>query len=361
MTRPPTPPDLQELRTIRRYVGWLFLIAAGGTLYFARALLLPLVLAILLALTLRPIARGLYRIGVPHVVSAVGLILLLATLVGGATYVASGPATRLMERAPEMGQEVQFKLRHILRSVDEMQDATEQVQEIADGGSEGAQEVVIEQGGLLTDVMGSLASAGTSLAVAIVLAMFLLASGEFFPRRIVEASPRLEDKERSLTIVRGVERQISRYLAAITIINAGLGVAIGLTLWAIGLPNPHLWGIAAFLLNYLPFLGAAAGVIGVGVVALVSFDSVGQALLCPFAYFCLTALEGNIVTPSFVGRQLSINTVAVFVTVILWVWLWGIAGAFLAVPVLLVIKVVSDNVPALKTLGMFLSQDQRSN
>jgi len=170
-------------------------------------------------------------------------------------------------------------------------------------------------------------------------------------------SRRAEDKARSLAVVQGVERQISRYLAAITVINAGLGLSIGIALWLIGLPNAYVWGIAAFLLNYLPFIGAVAGTLAVGVFGIVTFDTIGQGLLCPIAYYTLTTIEGNFVTPAFVGRQLSINTVSVFVTVILWVWLWGIAGAFLAVPVLVVVKTVAENVPSMAHFSRFLSVD----
>jgi hypothetical protein len=106
--------------------------------------------------------------------------------------------------------------------------------------------------------------------------MFLLASWDFFLRRIVDEAPRFGDKKRAMAIARDLEHQISRYLAAITVINAGLGLAIGLALWAVGMPNPHLWGIAAFVLNYLPFLGAIAGTLGVAMVALVTFDTVGR-------------------------------------------------------------------------------------
>ena len=352
----PRPSDAatDELRAIRFFVGGLFLLALFSALYFARALLFPLVLALVMTLTLRPVSRGLQRVGVPAGVSAVLLVGLFGGLVGGLIYWASGPVTGLLDRAPEIGQDLRWKLRDLLRSVDEMQDATEQVQDMASGGDAQATEVVLEQSGLLTDVVGSLASAGTSVLVAAVLTIFLLASGEFFPRRIVETSRRAEDKARAMTVVQGVERQISRYLAAITVINAGLGLAIGGALWLVGLPNAHVWGLAAFLLNYLPFLGAIAGTVAVGIVGLVTFDTVAQGLLCSAVYLSLTSLEGNVVTPMFVGRQLSINTVSVFVTVILWVWLWGIAGAFLAVPLLVIIKTVADNVPPLQSFARFL-------
>jgi predicted PurR-regulated permease PerM len=350
----PTP-ELRELRAIRFFLAGMFLISLFGTIYFARALLLPIVLAVVVALTLRPAVRALQKLRVPPPVSAVGLMLGVGVAVAAAAWWVSGPAQRLLARAPEIGRDVRWKLRGLIESLGAVQEATQEVEELAKGGGDApAQEVVIDQGGLLTDVAGSVAGAGTSIVVALILAMFLLASWDFFISRIVEEAPRFRDKKRAMVIVRDLERQISQYLAAITVINAGLGLAIGLALWAVGMPNPHLWGIGAFLLNYLPFLGAIAGTVGVAMVALVTFDTVGQALLAPLAYYTLTSLEGQVVTPLMLGRQLAINTVAVFVTVMLWVWLWGIAGAFLAVPVLVVVKVLADNLPPLYGLGRFL-------
>jgi predicted PurR-regulated permease PerM len=352
------PPELRELRAIRKLLLGLFLIALFGTFYFARALLLPIVLAMIFALTLRPVVRGLQKLGLPPPVSAVGLIFGFAALLAAAGLWAAGPARRLVERAPEIAFEVRWKLRGLIESVGQMREMSEEIGDIAEGGEE-VQEVVLEQGGLITDVVGSLAGAGTSIVAALILAMFLLGSWDFFLRRVVEDAPRFRDKKRAMAIARDLEYQISRYLAAITVINAGLGLAIGLALWALGMPNPHLWGIAGFVLNYLPFLGAIAGTLGVAMVALVTFDTAGQAILAPLAYYALTSFEGQVVTPLMLGRQLAINTVAVFVTVMLWVWLWGIAGAFLAVPVLVIVKVVSDNLPQMQGFGRFLEARRR--
>ena len=360
MTRAAPIPDetsALELRRIRILLTGLFVISAFGVLYFARALMFPLVLALILTLTLRPVSRGLSRIGIPPLASAALLVLTFGGGVAVIAAAASGPVSSLIDRVPEIGAELRWKLRDVLSSVEEVQRATEQVEDLTGGSSDDVTQVVMDQSGLLTNVVGSLASAGTSLAVALILTAFLLASGEFFPRKIVESSRRVEDKARALEIVQGVERQISRYLASITLINAGLGVSIGLALWLLGLPNAFVWGLAAFLLNYLPFLGAIVGSVAVGLVGIVTFDTVGQGILCSVAYYTLTSIEGSIVTPYLVGRHLSINTVAVFVTVILWVWLWGAAGAFLAVPVLVVLKTIADATPSLNVMSRFIGQD----
>nr|WP_256500635.1 AI-2E family transporter [Limimaricola litoreus] len=336
-----------------------FLLAMFTATYFARDVLLPIVLALLLTLTLRPAVRGLQRIGIPPGISAVLLMLAIGLAFAIAGYFLSGPIGEMAARAPQIGTEVQVKLAGLMDRLASIREVGEQVTEMADaaGATDEKMEVVVDQSGPIPSAVGSVASIGSSLVAAMILTLFLLASGDFYHRRIVEASPKLHDKKRALTIVRDVEKQISRYLGAITVINAGLGLAIGTALWIIGLPMPHVWGTLAFLLNFMPFIGAIIGTAAAGAFALVSFDSVPYALLVPLAYFSLTAIEGNFVTPMLVGRRLELNIVSVFVTVAFWIWLWGVPGAVLAVPFLVVVKAVCDHIPSLRAFGSFLSGD----
>ncbi|SDE38346.1 AI-2E family transporter [Limimaricola pyoseonensis] len=353
---------LSELRKIRRLLLCTFLLAGFTACYFARDVLLPIVLAILLTLTLRPVVRGFERIGIAPAISAVVLMLTLGLGVSVAGYFLSGPVSKMASRAPEIGNEVQAKLAGVLDRLASIQEVGEQVSDMAEaaGATEGQKmEVVVDQSGLIPEAVGSAASVGSSLVAALVLTLFLLASGDFYHRRIVEASPKLHDKKRALTIVRDVEKQISRYLGAITVINAGLGLCVGTALWILELPMPHVWGVLAFLLNFMPFIGAIIGTVLVGATALVTFDSVPYALLAPLSYFTLTTIEGNFVTPMLVGRRLELNIVSVFVTVAFWIWLWGVPGAVLAVPFLVVVKAICDNVPSLRAFGGFLSGDPR--
>ena len=365
---PPVDPQLdlaerrlRELRMIRRLMLGSFLLALFTATYFARDVLLPIVLAILLTLTLRPVVRGMQRIGITPGISAVLVMLAIGLGFGVAGYFLSGPIGDMAARAPQIGTEVQQKLAGLMDRLASIQEVGQQVTEMTDAAGatgEGEKvEVVVDQSGPIPAAVGSVASITSSLVAAMILTLFLLASGDFYHRRIVEALPKLHDKKRALTIVRDVEKQISRYLGAITMINAGLGLAIGIALWIIGLPMPHVWGTLAFLLNFMPFIGAIIGTVSVGAFALVSFDSVPYALLAPLAYFTLTTIEGNFVTPMLVGRRLELNIVSVFVTVAFWIWLWGVPGAVLAVPFLVVVKAICDHVPSLKAFGSFLSGD----
>ena len=197
---------------------------------------------------------------------------------------------------------------------------------------------------------------GVQTVLVLVLLLFLLASGDMFYEKTVHAISRFRDKRRAMRTAHDIERKLSRYLLAITTINAGLGVAVGLTMWALGMPDPLLFGVIAWLFNYVPYVGAIAGAGLAVAVGLLEFDSVGHALLPGLAYYALTAIEGQFVTPWLIGRHLRLNTVVVFVAIAFWAWLWSIVGMLIAVPVLVTIRTVCASLPQLRPVADFLSE-----
>src|SRR5690606_12124581 len=189
----------------------------------------------------------------------------------------------------------------------------------------------------------------------LIFLFFLLASGDLLYLRIVQSFDSLTRKRAAYEALRKIEASLGSYLGTITAINIGLGVVSGLAMWAWGMPSPLLWGIAAAVLNYIPYIGAALGYVGAALVALVVFDDGWTALLVGGTYFGLTAIEGQFVTPYFVSWRLQLNPVVVFLTVALWAWLWSIIGMVVAVPLLVVVRVLSDHSPALQQFGNFLA------
>jgi predicted PurR-regulated permease PerM len=369
-----TDTSATELVRIRRLLLLIFLMAAFTAVYFARDVLLPIVLAIVLTLTLLPVIRTGERLHIPRPVTAIALIATMAVSLFLAGYFLSGPIGQMVEDAPEIASELEEKFRGIMEGVSSIQEATQEVTDAAadaaaqaggaPAGSEPEPVVVVadetdngSSGGVLGAAVGGLASASGSVFAALLLTLFLLSSGDFYHRRIVEAAPRLRDKVKALTIIRDVERQISRYLGAIFAINLGLGLVVGTTLWFLGMPMAVVWGVLAFLLNFIPYVGNLLTVGLVGAVALVSYDTVWEALLPPIAVIVLSGIESNVFTPIAVGRRLELNQVSQLIMLAFWTWLWGVPGAILAVPFLVVVKAVCDNVDSLQTLGSFLSGD----
>ncbi len=365
-----TDTSATELVRIRRLLLLIFLMAALTAVYFARDVLLPIVLAIVLTLTLLPAVRWGERVRIPRGVTAVALVGSMALSLVLAGYFLSGPIGQMVEDAPQIADQLREKFEGIVQRVSSIQEATQEVTDAAADAAAQAQGaapgeeaepvvVVAEEGsgGVLGAAVGGLASASGSVFAALLLTLFLLASGDFYHRRIVEAAPRLRDKVKALTIIRDVERQISRYLGAIFLINAGLGIVVGSVLWLLGMPMAVVWGVLAFLLNFIPYVGNLLTVVLVGAVALVTYDTLWQALLPPLAVIVISGVESNVFTPIAVGRRLELNQVSQLITLAFWTWLWGVPGAILAVPFLVVVKAVCDNVESLQTLGSFLSGD----
>jgi predicted PurR-regulated permease PerM len=270
---------------------------------------------------------------------------------------------------PRIASEAQAKLGGLIDQVTSLREAANNVASgvaepamiDANGDGVAATPVVVaveEAGpGLADQVVAGLASAGGAIGAALVLTVFLLASGDFYHRRIIEAMPRLGDKKKALTIIRDVERQISRYLGVIFLINAGLGIAVGMAMWLLGLPLAVVWGLLAFLLNFIPFVGNILNVVLVAAMSLVTFDTLWSAALPPVALLILSLIESNVVSPFFIGRRLELNTVSQLIMVAFWTWLWGVPGAILAVPFLVVVKAVTDNVESLQVISTFLAGD----
>jgi hypothetical protein len=178
-----------------------------------------------------------------------------------------------------------------------------------------------------------LASAPKYLALLIivhVLAFFFLLYGSRLQKRFVEMIPGLPEKQNVVEIASEIEQTASRFFSSVTLINASVGLSVWILVGLLGLPHPLLWGVAAFLLHYIPFVGATGGIVAMAVVSLIHFDSFWYAVLPPLAYVFCAMIEGNLATPIFLGRWLTLNPIAIILTFLLWSYLWGLVGTLLA-------------------------------
>ncbi|MER8444364.1 AI-2E family transporter [Mesorhizobium sp. M1066] len=345
-----------DTRLMRSLLIGIFLFMAIYALYFARAFFMPVMLAFLLALTLTPIVRLLRKHGIPEVISATLLVLLSICAFAIVGYLLSGPIIDLINNTSSIGQQLAERLAQLRQPFEKIMQISHQIEQLTETSQEsGIQKVAVAQSGILSAAASNILSAGTGLTIIFVLSLFLLASGTMFYEKIIQSFARLSEKKRALRVVYDVEREISHYLLTVTIINAGLGTVIALGLWALGMPNPLVWGVAAALLNFLPYVGALITIVLVTIMALISFDTIFYALLAPAFVILCDIVEGQFVTPMVVGRRLEINAVAIFIAIAFWSWLWGFVGALMAVPLLVVIKVFCDHFDGLSHVGNFLA------
>jgi predicted PurR-regulated permease PerM len=345
---------------IRRLLTGLLLIAAIAAVYFARDFLLPAVFAFFIAVTLRPLVRSMSRRGIPAWATTAVIVVVAGVLAAIAVSAFAGALLQWIEDAPRLQREFLGKIASLRASFASLINIGETIQDAAtpDAGGD-VQEVVVRES-ILPTVFTLIAGYPVNIIFvasgAIVIAVFLMASGDLFYEKLIRIMPSFEDKKAALRIVLDVEREVSAYLISITLINAGLAAAVGLAFWAIGLPTPQLWALFAFILNYIPYLGPISGLVLSAAMGVVVFETIGQALLAPLIYGALIGLETQIITPALLSRRMRINAVMILLSLAFWAWAWGIPGIVVAVPILVTFRVLCSHIEALSAIGEFLSQ-----
>jgi predicted PurR-regulated permease PerM len=357
------PPNVTKLASLlgenadARHVALLglFVLAVFYTLRLAQAFFLPIVLAILLDFLLSPVVRTLRRFGLPEPAGA-GLVVLglVATLAMGVYYLA-GPAADYVALAPQSIERVRDKIEGMRGSVEQVTEAAKQVEKATTVGGD-APQVEIKGPSLTKQVFGGTAAFLSAATVVIFLTYFLLAVGDLFLQKLVAVLPQFKDKRVAVTIIRETEAQISLYLFTTTLINIGVGVVTGVVMYLLGMPNAVLWGVVAMVLNFVPYVGAVANTVLLALAALIAFDDTGRALLVPGAFLALNLIESNLVTPMIYGNRMRLNTVALFIGLVFWWYIWGVPGAILAVPMMAAFKITCDHIESLSPIGEFLGK-----
>ena len=340
-------------------VAGLFLLALVAFLRFAEAILLPVVLAVLFYFLLKPSVMALQRLRIPR---PIGAVLILAVVIGAFVTGLStlqDPAREFLTKAPESWRKLEGKAREILRRVEQLTRA--QTDEDAEQSPEPKPATPPAKGFNLSDTVlsyGTLiytASFLTGFLETIVLLYFLLAAGDRFLETLVGALPGQTGKDEAVAIVNDVQHSISRYLVTVAGINSCVGLIVATAMLLLGMPNPVLWGVVAAILNFMPYFGPLTVFSVLVLAGLLVFESVGQALLPAAVYACVHAVESNLVTPSILGRRLTLNPLIIFLALMFWTWLWGIAGALLSVPLLMMFKILCDHTPPLAPIGELLA------
>lgn len=350
-----------ERRLALGLLAGVFLLGAFHTLRMARGLFLPLALAFLFSLLLKPIVRALKRMRVPEAIGAALVLVTLLGVLGGAVTILADPAAEWIAKAPATLGRIQGKLAALRRPVEQIGKTADQVEKSVAGAARTAPAPEVRQPWFKHAAFVGTEAFISGAVIVIVLVYFLLASGDMFLRKAVRLLPRSSDKVRAVEISRAIESQVSSYLATVTLINIGVGVAVGIGVWLLGMPNPALWGVLAGLLTYIPYLGALVGISILAVAALLNFDHVGRALAVPGVYVVVSFFEGNFVTPAIVGKKLALNPVAVFIGLIVWSFLWGVPGLLLAVPILATVRIICDHIDGLRFVAEFLGSNANGN
>jgi predicted PurR-regulated permease PerM len=336
------------------FLGGLFILALLATAYVASEIVLPLVFAIILKLLLQPAMRILERLRVLRILAALLLILaLFGTIVGLGTAI-SGPAGTWAAKLPEGIPRLQERLSFMREPINTLQRFLQQVENFGGTGPSPNAAASARGPTLLTTLFTGTENFASGFFTTVLFLFFLLVSGDIFLHRLVEILPRFSGKRHAVEISQQIESDISAYLVTITIMNAAVGIAMALVMWLTGVGDPMLWGTVAFLLNYVPILGIALGVLIFLLAGLLTIDTLWLTLLPAGLYIGLHVIEGETVTPMLLARRFTLNPALVIISLVFWFWMWGIPGAILSVPMLAIAKIICDRVRPLAAFGHFL-------
>lgn len=330
-------------------------------LYFARPVVLPVFLACVAGMTLKPLIRWLSYCRIRPAFASAIVLSLLMTAVGIGFFELGRPALAWVNEAPQHMTELRQRFQRIFPSAARFSQAAAAVNNL--GATEDEKKEDQKQAPTVELKTSRVPSTfinwtGTFLAgvgETLVLLYLLLASGDLFLQKLVHVMPTLHDKKRAVEISHEIQQNISNYLFSVTLINLGMGLVVSGGLYFMGVPNAAMWGVLVAVLNFVPYFGPVAGVIVLATVGLLTFETLWEGLLPPAWYLLLHLLEANLITPVLLGRRFTLNPVVIFVSLIFWTWLWGVPGALLSVPILVSMKVVCDRVPAMSHASELLT------
>lgn len=345
------------------------LFAGVYVLYWAKAVFIAFMVGLVLSYALSPLVNWLEARRIPRALGAGVLLLSLFGVVGTTAYALSDETAKLIESLPAAAQKFTrtIKARQSGQdtALDTVQKAASQIEQAAQDANSpavrgGALRVVVVPARFnITDYLWTgtlgLATLLGQVTVVVFLTYFLMVSGNTFRRKLIKlAGPSLSKKKVTLQALDEITVQIQRYLQVQLATSALVGVLTGVALWALGLENAAVWGIAAGVLNLVPYIGSVVTAVTSGGVAFLQFGSSNMALLVAGASLFIHTVVGNLITPWLTSRASRMNPVAVFVGLLAWGWLWGVWGLLLGLPILMIVKSVCDRVDDLKPVGEFL-------
>lgn len=373
-----TPPGQEPLRLhmpvdVRSFsLALLALVAALFALHVAAAVFVPVLLGLMLSYALDPLVAQLQRLRLPRALAAALLLMGLVGGVGWTGYALSDDASKLLESLPAATEKVRAgmaarrpgagdgALAQMQKAASQLEQAAEVGGPAATASARGATRVIVERPRfnlhdyLWTGTLGLLASASAAMVV-VFIAFFLLAAGDTFRRKLVHlAGPTFSKRRLTVQTLDEISAQIQRYLLVQVFTSVVVGLTIWLTFMAVGLEHAAVWGVAAFVLDFVPYVGAAVLTTSAGLMSFVQFGNVDMVLLVSGIALGVHTLSGNLLMPYLSSRSSRLNAVVVFVGVLAFGWLWGVWGLLLAVPVLASTKAVCDRVEGLQPIGELL-------
>ncbi|WP_338353623.1 AI-2E family transporter [Thalassolituus oleivorans] len=356
-----------RLTPTRAVTYWLFAIVLLYTLYFAKTLFLPIVVAALFALLLSPVVSFLQRFYVPRTLSALILITMIGvpfTLLGMQL---AEPAQKWGKRIPELSSQLTTELNEISQTLSTVEKRAEQNTDQQVGNQQSFRwfgwfrsdepkkeppEAVsitnpvsdrFKQGGmeLVVEVLGATPIVLAQFFTFLILVIFMLVFSPLLYANFISGFSHERDREAANSLLNDVQRELSRYILTVSVINTGLGIITGLALWSAGVDDALLWGVMVALLNFAPYVGPIIALLVLYLAGVIQYGAEWIAFMPVLIFFSINIIEAQYITPTVLGRNMRLNPLILILWVVLWGWLWGAVGVLIAVPLLVCLKLAA--------------------
>jgi predicted PurR-regulated permease PerM len=334
-------------------------LALGVLLYVAHAALIPVALALLLALILSGPVETLHRKGIPRGSSAAVILILALSLIGGTVALIWTPAQGWYARAPQTIATIKQKVRPVARFIDRVDEFRKSASSISPSRPSVIAPATVgaAPASWPSLFLGASGAALAAMLTFVIVTLFLLSGGPPMLARMTAAFVGNLQRAHVLEVIEKVRAEVGHFYLTTTLINVGLGTATAVTMWVFGMPTPLLWGALAATLNYIPYAGSLTTLLIITLVAVVSFDGTGRVFAVAGAYILLATLEGQVAQPLLIGRRLAINPLFIFLGLWFGGLFWGVAGILLATPILVAVKVIAENSASAKSMTEFLGPE----
>ena len=345
----------RDLRALRIGVTLLVVIAVLALAAAAADLLAPTAIAVTLALVLAPVSRGIERLGVSSGLASVVAVLSTVVVIGSSAVALAPEAANLISKAPAVAQSIERKLRPITREIAAFERASTQIARSMPLGA--TRSVTVAGDGLFLSVARRAPSVVENGIYVTVLTIFLLACRKRYTDQLILFPKTYANRVRMARICRDVQQKVSGYLFVLALINTALALITALCFYLAGIGDPLLWGIAFGIMNFIPFIGPTVVMLAAAIFGFATADTIPDALAPALILLGLNTVEANLVQPWLLSRRIVISPVAIFLTVVTLVWLWGPLAAITAVPLLIFFHTVALQVPALQRIGYLLGTE----
>jgi len=328
--------------------GFLFCIVLITCIYFAKSILLPIIVSTFIALLCSPLVNTVVKIGVPRALGVLSVLLLIIAILFAGVTLLTEPAQQWWSKLPDLVKDVSQEVTNVTSS----------------NGSSSAEAIVSDSNvgefrsntvvSLVKNIAIATPTVITQLMMSLFMAYFMLSYGRSLFIGFLMQFDSFANKRTTVELVKTIQKDLSRYIGIVTLINIALGILVGCVFFMFGVDDPFLWGALAGIMNFAPYLGPLISMICFGVISYVQFDSMSYALIIISAYLAINMIESQFVTPTLLGRRFNLNPLIIFIWLILWGWLWGSMGMLLGVPLLVCLNTLLERLDLFGRIHLLL-------